>query len=135
MSVSVLGQNIKRIREQKNMTAATLAKKANIGSATISEIESGVRQSLQSRTIEKIALALEITTDYLFEFEIHEEYVVEDIRDAIKIVLESDEITLDGVELTYSEKLTIFNNLELSLQLIRNNRNRVSTNEHSLAGE
>ncbi len=60
MNVSILGKNIKRIRELKGISAYRLAKDAHVGASTISEIESGIRQSLNSVSMRKIAEALDV---------------------------------------------------------------------------
>lgn len=104
MSVSVLGQNIQKIRKSKQMSALALSKEAGVGTSTISEIESGVRQSLQSRTIKKIANALDVNTDKLFEFELHEEYIVEDLEDVLTMIFSSDELSLENTILSIGEK-------------------------------
>lgn len=64
-NVSELGKNIKKLRKNKGFSSYKLAKNANVGISTISQIESGNRQSLNSNTIEKIATALEVSTGIL----------------------------------------------------------------------
>lgn len=104
MNISIVGQNIKAIRESKNLTAYKLAKLAKVGGATISEIESGIRQELKSETLSKIANALNVTTDDLINAKDREEYVVEDLEDTIDFLFSSDELTLKGEQLTAAEK-------------------------------
>lgn len=104
MSISIVGQNIKAIRESKNLTAYKLAKLAHVGGATISEIESGIRQELKSETLSKIANALNVTTDDLINAKDRQEYVVEDLEDTIDFLFSSDELTLKGEQLTVAEK-------------------------------
>lgn len=104
MSISILGINIKKIRESKGISAYKLCKLANVGGATISEIESGKRQSLNTNTIEKIASALEVKTDDLFTAEDNKEYIVSDIIQTIGVILTSDELLLDDKEMTETEK-------------------------------
>ncbi|HCL4479994.1 TPA: helix-turn-helix domain-containing protein [Clostridium botulinum] len=64
-NISELGKNIKKLRKNKGFSSYKLAKNANVGISTISQIESGNRQSLNSNTIEKIATALEVSTGML----------------------------------------------------------------------
>lgn len=104
MNISIVGQNIKTIRESKNLTAYKLAKLAHVGGATISEIESGIRQELKSETLSKIANALNVSTDDLIKANNQQEYVVEDLEDTIDFLFESDELTLKGEEITTAEK-------------------------------
>lgn len=104
MNISIVGQNIKTIRESKNLTAYKLAKLAHVGGATISEIESGTRQELKSETLSKIANALNVTTDDLINAKDKQEYVVEDLEDTIDFLFSSDELTLKKEQLTAAEK-------------------------------
>jgi HTH-type transcriptional regulator, competence development regulator len=104
MNISVLGSNIKRIRELKGISAYKLAKAAGIGASTISQIETGNRQSLTSKTIEKIAAVLDITPNELLEMETGREYVVSDLLDTFEAILSSDEVTIDNIEMTEFEK-------------------------------
>jgi len=63
--ISTLGKNIKRLRVEQHIGVSKLAKLACVGIATISQIESGNRQTLQGNTIEKIAKALKVTPNQL----------------------------------------------------------------------
>ena len=103
MNISIVGQNIKRIRESRGLSAYKLAKLAQVGNTTISEIESGKRQNIKSDTLDKIAAALNVTTDDLLKVENSEEYIVQDIEDALDFLLSSDELTLKGENLTLAE--------------------------------
>jgi transcriptional regulator with XRE-family HTH domain len=125
MNISILGMNIKKIREEKGISAYKLCKLANVGGATISEIESGERQSLRSDSIKKIADALGVTTDDLFETEEGKEYVVTDIEQTINLVLSSDELVLDDKELTPIEK----NQIEMAIQIALNNIRELRKNK------
>lgn len=103
MNISILGLNIKKIREEKGISAYKLAKEAGVGRTTISEIETGKRQSLNTATVEKIAAALNVTTDGLFDLEPNKDYVVEEIEPFLHVAFTSDELLLDGKELTETE--------------------------------
>ncbi|WP_045905935.1 helix-turn-helix domain-containing protein [Clostridium botulinum] len=122
--ISILGQNIKKIRTEKGLSAYKLSKLAKVGTTTISEIENGKRQSLNSTTIEKIANALNISTDKLMDVEENKEYVVTDIEQTIKLVLSSDELVLDDIKLNETEKLQIESALNATFAIIRNQRRR-----------
>ncbi|KEI87698.1 helix-turn-helix transcriptional regulator [Clostridium botulinum] len=122
--ISILGQNIKKIRTEKGLSAYKLSKLAKVGTTTISEIESGKRQSLNSTTIEKIANALNISTDKLMDVEENKEYIVTDIEQTIKLILTSDELVLDDIKLSDNEKLQIESALNATFAMIRNQRNR-----------
>lgn len=120
--VSILGQNIKKLRKEKGLSAYKLSKIAEIGTTTISEIENGKRQSLNSTTIGKIANALNITTDKLMSIEENKEYIVTDIEQTFKVILSSDELLLDDIELSNSEKLQIESALNATFAMIRSQR-------------
>lgn len=104
MNISIVGKNIKRIREAKGISAYKLAKLAHVGNTTISEIESGVRKNVKSDTLDKIAEALNVSSDNLLSLETNEEYTVQDIEDAFDFLLSSDELELKGNSLTVAEK-------------------------------
>lgn len=104
MSISVLGINLKKIRLQKNLSAYKLSKLASVGTTTISEIESGVRQNLTSSTIEKLATALNVSPDQFFTIDSSEEYIVTDLSETLNFILTSDELTLDNIPLSLQEK-------------------------------
>lgn len=122
MNISILGLNIKKIREKKGISAAELSKLSHIGASTVSQIETGKRQTLQASTIEKIANALEVPTDELFGIEDNKEYVVEDMNELLHVILESDEITLDGIDMTKEEKEFFLKSSKVILDSIRFNR-------------
>jgi len=61
-----LGEKLKKYRKQKGFTLAALALKSEINLNTISRIETGKRQPHPS-TIEKIATALNISTDKFYK--------------------------------------------------------------------
>lgn len=122
MSASILGLNIKRIREEKGISAYRLAKDAGVGVSTISQIETGKRQSLNSNTAEKIATTLGVSVDELMATETNVEYVVTDVEQAIKLILSSDELLLDDIELNEIEKLQIESGLNATFALVRSQR-------------
>lgn len=63
---NVIGENIKRVREEKGMTQKELAEKCNLAVITIRQYESGKREPKQ-RTLNKIAKALDV---YILELTI-----------------------------------------------------------------
>ncbi|PJI06601.1 MULTISPECIES: helix-turn-helix domain-containing protein [Clostridium] len=125
MEVSILGKNIKNIREKKGMNAYTLSKKAHVGASTISEIESGIRQNLNSSTVMKVANALGVSFDYLYKAETNTEYVIEDIEDALEMVLNSEELKLDDTKLNDNEQQQLKIAITSALNIIRFNRKNV----------
>lgn len=126
MCVSILGKNIKRLREFKNMSQAELVRKAGVGKATINEIENGKRKSLNSNTINKISTALNVAVEELFIDENKVEYYVNDLREAFNLILSSDELTLNNKELTNAEKLLIEETINDVLDFIIKRRNKLN---------
>ena len=61
-----LGKNIKRIREQKEMTQGDICRALNLDRGYISSIESGKRNPTLS-TIKKLADALQVSIDELLK--------------------------------------------------------------------
>ena len=122
MSISILGMNIKRIREEKGLSAYKLAKEAGVGGSTISQIESGKRQSLNSATIEKIALVLNVDANQLLSMENNVEYTINDIEQAVSMILTSEELVLDNMSLSQEEKILLEKNIKITLDAIRKNR-------------
>lgn len=123
-NISILGLNIKRIREDKKISAYRLAKDANVGAATISQIESGKRQSLNSATVEKIANTLGVSSDELLATENNVEYIVTDVEQTISLILTSDELVLDDIEMTKDEKNQLRMAVDIALNSIRSQRSR-----------
>ncbi|MCX7884274.1 MAG: helix-turn-helix domain-containing protein [Caloramator sp.] len=119
MPISILGQNIKKIREEKGISAYKLSKIAGVGISTISEIENGKRQSLNSSTIEKVANALNVSVDDLLLTEDNKEYPAIDIFQTINTILTSDELLLDDIPLSKTEKSQIKKGINALFDIIR----------------
>lgn len=103
MNISDLGLNIKKAREQKGWTLNKLKQESGVGYATLHDIESGKSQSLNSSNLEKVAKALNVTTNDLLGITVVE-HTVTDLEETLNIILESDELELDGILLSSDEK-------------------------------
>ncbi|AYA77662.1 XRE family transcriptional regulator [Bacillus sp. Y1] len=68
--MTAIGQNIKRFREELEMSQQELAIKIRVGTATIDKYESGV-QTPDSQTILKISTVLDIPVSELMQQESH----------------------------------------------------------------
>jgi transcriptional regulator with XRE-family HTH domain len=66
----MIGQNIKKIRAFKEMTASELADSANMNESTLSKIETG-KASPNTRTLQKIADALGVEISLLYARDLH----------------------------------------------------------------
>ncbi|MGX7745898.1 helix-turn-helix domain-containing protein, partial [Rhodopseudomonas parapalustris] len=98
------------------------SKLSGIAASTISQIESGKRQSLYSENVEKIAAALGVTTNVLYATEENVEYIANDIDQLMHMILESDELSLDDIVLSNSEKEQFKMAIDIALNSIRNQR-------------
>lgn len=72
--VVLIGQRLKDVREQRQLSLRALATLAAVPVSTLSAVESGDRQgeNLTGDTLRKLAIALSVTLDYLMcrhEFE------------------------------------------------------------------
>ena len=61
-----MGNKIREYREKADMTQSELSEKSGVSRVTISQLESGVERNTSSRTLLKIAKALNTTIDKIF---------------------------------------------------------------------
>jgi transcriptional regulator with XRE-family HTH domain len=61
-----VGYKIKELREALRMTQAELAEKSGVSRGTISALENGVERTTTTKTLLKIALALDSSLDKIF---------------------------------------------------------------------
>jgi len=120
--ISVIGENIKRIRLERNMSAYELAKRANVGGATISQIESGKRATLMGDTLEKVAHALGVSTGELLGNDETLNFETNDIMDIVNIINYADGLTLNDEVLTKEEKQVINIALNMAITKIKYDR-------------
>lgn len=64
---SVIGDNIKRLRLQKDLSQDKLARLSDIAFATLTKIESGETPNPTIDTVKKIAIALGVSIDELMK--------------------------------------------------------------------
>ncbi len=77
--ISILGKNIKKIRTSINITQKELSVLSNVSQSTIAEIEKGTRQNLRADNLNKISIALAISTDELLGLSKDTEYTMPNI--------------------------------------------------------
>lgn len=130
MKISDLGINIKRFREKKGWSLSKLKQESGVGYATLHDIENGKSQNLNSKNLEKVANALNVTIDNLLNIDILE-YTVTDIEETLKVILESDELKLDGNELDSYEKEELEEFFKLALNNIRRRRRKYNNENNS----
>ena len=61
-----MGYKIKELREAMKMTQAELAEKSGVSRGTISALENGIDRTTTSKTLVKLAQALDTTVDRIF---------------------------------------------------------------------
>ena len=61
-----MGHKLKEVREAKKMTQEELAKESGISRGTIAAIESGRAETTTTKTLLKLAKALDVTIDQIF---------------------------------------------------------------------
>lgn len=120
--ISVIGENIKRIREMKNISAYQLSKLAGVGSSTISQIESGKRQTLKGDTLNKIATALGVPSGDLLGDSDTLNFETNEITDILNILDFTKGLTLDDIEFTDQERQLFNISIKMALSTIRYNR-------------
>jgi len=120
--ISVIGENIKKIRTEKQISAYELARRAGVGGSTISQIESGKRATLLGGTLEKVAHALGVTPGELLGNDETLSFETNDIMDILNIINYADGITLDELELSKTDKQLINIALTTTLNSIRYSR-------------
>ena len=64
---SIIGENIKKYRQQLGLSQDTLSKKANLAFHTVAKIETGATPNPTIETVKKIADALGVSLDNLME--------------------------------------------------------------------
>lgn len=125
--VSILGQNITRLRENLGMTQSVLADLSGVSAATINKIENGNRNTLSSDSIIKIANALEVTTDELLKNEDYriEEFETTDIEEALNFFIQDKDLKYKDDYLSDIEKellMNAINNAFSNIDLLRKNK-------------
>lgn len=120
--ISIEGQNIKKVREQKNIGITELAKKAKVGIATISELESGIRQRPSSSTLKKIADALGVNVNELLGIAEETDYDIVDMEEMFRFILDANDMEIDGVLLDNEDKKDLEAMLKVTIAFIREKR-------------
>ena len=123
MSISECGKLIEKYRLEKGISIKSLSEKSGVGYATLYDIIKGKRQNMSIENLKKVSELLEIPTNELLGYEVIE-HEVSSLEDTFNIILESDTLTIDNVELTESEKLKVkqmLENIIYELRVLRNN--------------
>ncbi|AKC63212.1 DNA-binding protein [Clostridium sporogenes] len=123
MEISELGLNIKKFRKQKGWSLSKLKQESGVGYATLHDIENGKSKKMNSKNLEKVAKALNVTTNELLGIDIVE-YTVTDLEETLKIILQSDELEIDGLTVTENEKEELKDFFSLAVNSIKRRRKK-----------
>ncbi|AJE11996.1 XRE family transcriptional regulator [Clostridium botulinum] len=123
MGISELGLNIKKIRAQKGWSLSKLKQESGVGYATLHDIENGKSQKMNSKNLEKVANALNVTTNELLGIDIVE-HTVTDLEGTLKIILQSDELEIDGLPVSENEKAELEDFFNLAINSIKRRRKK-----------
>lgn len=124
-NVSVLGKNIKKLRQEKGLSALALSKLAGIGVATVSQIENGHRQMLKGDTIIKIAGALNCTAQDLLTDENHLEVETNDVCQILSMLCHSGLAELDAELMDKKEMILLETGITMVINAIRMRRHDI----------
>lgn len=134
LMISDLGLRIYNIRTEKGLSALKLSQIAGVGSSTISQIESGRRQTLQGATLEKIAKALDVSIDELMGNKEVSHFETNEVLDILNIIMYSDFLTLDRKKFTKEERLILNTAIMTSIDAIRYDRLRTKFEQQKKRG-
>ncbi|RXI46050.1 hypothetical protein DP145_01540 [Clostridium tetani] len=116
--MTILGENIKKLRERAGMTIKELSNKSSVGQSTISEIETGKAKNPKSATLTNLAKALNTSVDQLTDMEVEHEYVITDVEEAMNLILNQENLMLHGKTLTDEAKRQLQNSIKMALQFV-----------------
>ena len=78
-----MGQKIKTLREQQNMTLEELGNKVGVGKSTVRKWETGIIANMKRDKIAKVAKALGVTPSYLMGWDENEQSQTEYPQDEL----------------------------------------------------
>lgn len=96
----MIGDNIKRIRELKELGVNELARKANVNASYVSAIEGNIKTNPSIKILEKIALALDSSVDEFFK---SDELSEEKIKELSEGLVKESAYSLDKSKKVISE--------------------------------
>lgn len=122
-NISILGKNIKILREKRRWSLNKLKTESDVGYATLHDLENGKSRSLTSVNLEKVAKALNVNTMTLLDEKEIETSEIKDINELIMFTKENNFI-IDNINLNDFEKYLIINSLENTINIIKYGRNK-----------
>lgn len=117
--MSIIGENLKKLRASRKLTIEQLSKQSNVGKSTISELETGKAKNPKTDTLLKIADALGVKLEDLTSMEVEKEYIITDIEDAMSLILSQENLMLNGEVLTSDAKIQLANSIKMALEFTK----------------
>jgi len=117
--MSIIGENLKKLRTSRKLTIEQLSKQSNVGKSTISELETGKAKNPKTDTLLKIADALGVKLEDLTSMEVEKEYIITDIEDAMSLILSQENLMLNGEVLTSDAKIQLANSIKMALEFTK----------------
>ncbi|PYG84268.1 transcriptional regulator with XRE-family HTH domain [Ruminiclostridium sufflavum DSM 19573] len=126
--MSILGENIKKLRERAGYSIRKLSEVSGVSKSVICEIESGKAKNPRFETISKIAISLNVTPETLNDMEFEHEYVVTDVKEAFYIIINQPNLTINGEKITPEAKLQLVNSIKMALQFVEETQEKSKNN-------
>lgn len=82
----MLGDNIKQLRENKNLSINSLARRCSMSPGYLSDLEKGKKENPSLDTLEKIASELDTTVQQLFKETINEPDEIDELEADMKLL-------------------------------------------------
>lgn len=112
-----IGERIRWLRKQRNMTIETLARKVGVTRQTISRYETGAIEDIPKSKLESVASALDVSCDYLRGWTIDSQcdsakYDIQQQKDALKSARNDEEqaeieLSIAVLEESYNDLLFV----------------------------
>lgn len=113
--ISVLGENLKKIRKEAGLNIKQLSQDSGVGRTTISEIERGISKNPKNETLKRICSVLNVTLDKLTSFDIGGE--LNELDYAIKVIFSQKSLKLHGNLLTDKDKIKLEKSIEIAIKI------------------
>lgn len=123
----MIGKNLQRIRESKDLGVNELSRLADVNASYISSIERGAKTNPSPTILNKLSDALGVSIDEFFKDESNTEINnieelahrdITSIEDALEIIESQEGLMLKGEILTDDDKILLANALQLGMKYV-----------------
>jgi transcriptional regulator with XRE-family HTH domain len=122
--VTILGENLKKLRERAGFTVRQLSEQSGVSKSVISEIENGKSKNPKYDTLIKLATVIGVKVEKLTEMAIEHEYMLTDVEEAMMVILKQPELHLHGELLSDEAKLSLANSIKMALKFAEELQNQ-----------